>query len=222
MAPTLYLFMPSAYCRSVLLAAKALDVELDVKTVNLMEKEQLKPEFLAINPQHTVPTFVDGDLVLTESRAILTYLSSRYGKDDSLYPKDVITRAKIDGLLYFDCSTLTIKWRLVVHPVMRSTAAKPDEEAVKNLEEAVGWLDGKIAKHPDLYLAGTSQPTVADLAIVAWVSTYEAAGFDVSQHPHVAAWLARCKESIKGYKELNEPGAKKFGEIFKGLMKSRS
>lgn len=48
------------------------------------------------------------------SRAILTYLSSRYGKDDSLYPKDVVTRAKIDGLLFFDCSTLTVKWRLVV------------------------------------------------------------------------------------------------------------
>ncbi len=66
MAPTLYSFEPSPFCRSVLLAAKALDLELDVKTVNLMEKEQMKPEFLAINPQHTVPTLVDGSLVLAE------------------------------------------------------------------------------------------------------------------------------------------------------------
>lgn len=36
------------------------------------------------------------------SRVMLTYLSDKYGKDDSLYPKDLQKRARIDQLLYFD------------------------------------------------------------------------------------------------------------------------
>src|SRR5205823_7861896 len=34
--------------------------------------------YLALNPKGTIPTFVDGDLVLTESAAICLYLADRH------------------------------------------------------------------------------------------------------------------------------------------------
>lgn len=55
-----------------------------------------------MNPQHTVPTMEDGELVLNESRPIATYLVAKYGKCDKLYPADIVTRAVIDQRLYFD------------------------------------------------------------------------------------------------------------------------
>ena len=55
-----------------------------------------------MNPQHTIPTMKDGDFCMNESRPIATYLASKYGKDDKLYPKDVTTRAIVDQRLYFD------------------------------------------------------------------------------------------------------------------------
>ena len=62
----LYYAVCSAPCRAPILTAKALGVELNLKLLNLSKGEQMKPEFVAVNPQHSVPFLVDGDLKLGE------------------------------------------------------------------------------------------------------------------------------------------------------------
>ena len=49
---------------------------------------------------------VDGDLTLTESRAIAGYLANAYAKDDAIYPKEAKARARVDQLMYFDMGQL--------------------------------------------------------------------------------------------------------------------
>ncbi len=68
--------------------------------------DQFKPEFLELNPQHTIPVYKEGDLVLTESRAILTYLATVH-QDENLYPRDPKLRAMVDSKLYFDMGTFS-------------------------------------------------------------------------------------------------------------------
>lgn len=64
MTPVLYYLPPSPPCRSVLLLSRMIGVELDKKELNV--EDQLKPDFVELNPQHTVPTLDDHGLVLWE------------------------------------------------------------------------------------------------------------------------------------------------------------
>lgn len=64
--PTLYYLPPSPPCRSILLLAKMLGLDFELKIVNILEGEQLKPDFVAMNPQHCLPTMNDQGLVLWE------------------------------------------------------------------------------------------------------------------------------------------------------------
>ncbi|XP_058056682.1 glutathione S-transferase 1-like [Anopheles bellator] len=76
--------------RAVELTAKLLGLELDIQYMDLVKKEHMTPEYLKMNPLHTVPTINDNGVALFDSHAIIVYLVSKYAKDDGLYPKDLV------------------------------------------------------------------------------------------------------------------------------------
>jgi len=55
--------------------------------------EQHLPEYRALNPQGTVPTYSDHDINLSQSLAILEYLEERF-PEPSILPGDVLRRAR--------------------------------------------------------------------------------------------------------------------------------
>ena len=50
----------------------------DIKLVRLSEGDNLKPDYLAINPMGKVPALSHGDTVITEVAAICTYLADEF------------------------------------------------------------------------------------------------------------------------------------------------
>src|SRR5512134_1826199 len=48
--------------------------------------ETLTPEYTRLNPSQKIPTLQDGDFVLTESAAIVSYLGATYGASRNLSP----------------------------------------------------------------------------------------------------------------------------------------
>lgn len=100
--PTLYFMTGSLPANAVLLLIRHLGLDVEVKIVDFMNGEHKTPEFLKLNPAQEVPVLVDGDFVLTESRAILSYLVNSRQPGSDLYPADVKKRARVDQRLNYD------------------------------------------------------------------------------------------------------------------------
>uniref|UniRef100_A0A336MI75 glutathione transferase n=1 Tax=Culicoides sonorensis TaxID=179676 RepID=A0A336MI75_CULSO len=215
--PKLYYSPTSPPCRSVLLLAKIINVQFDLKTINIFDHEHLKPAFVALNPQHCIPTLCDKNLVLWESRAILTYLVSAYAKDDTLYPKDVRIRALIDQRLHFDLGTLSHRMVEYFYPTIK-LGAPLDETKRAKLEEALRWLDSFMKGRT---WQATDHFTLADLALCVTVSQIEAFGWNLNAYTKIKPWLKLCKEYLEphGYDEINEHGSEVLANYFMSRLK---
>lgn len=99
---TLYYTPGSPVARSVFLFMKYLELDFELKTLDFTKREQYSGEFLKLNPAHEVPTLIDGDFILTESRAILQYLANSRRPGSELYPAEPKARARVDQRLSYD------------------------------------------------------------------------------------------------------------------------
>jgi glutathione S-transferase len=101
-----------AFTRSVRVrwTLQELGVDFEAISVNLFVGEGLRPEFLKLNPAAKLPVLVDGDLVLTESAAIVLYLAEKYRR---FLPMDVRGRAEVNRWLLFTVTELEQPlWRI--------------------------------------------------------------------------------------------------------------
>ncbi|SRR5579885_2707689 len=113
----LYGFGPTRSIRA-LWGLRELDAEFEFVPVNLMAGEHRRPEFLRLNPAGKVPVLVDGDLVLTESAAIVLHLAEKY-PDKGLLPADLRTRAQAYRWVMFAVTELEQPlWRITRHTML--------------------------------------------------------------------------------------------------------
>ncbi|XP_072051507.1 uncharacterized protein [Amphiura filiformis] len=95
----IYYFPVSQPSRSVVMFLKLNNIEYNDKLVNLGKGEHKTPEYLAMNPNHTVPVMDDDGFIICQSATIAKYLASKYQTADHWYPSDLKKRAKVDELL---------------------------------------------------------------------------------------------------------------------------
>lgn len=200
----LYYLLPSPPSRAVMMTAKVLGIELELNLTNIMEGAHMTPEYLKMNPQHTIPTIDDNGFILWESRAIMAYLANAYGRDDSLYPKNPRLRAIVDQRLNFDVGTLFTRYSDLYFPMMHGEAY--NEEKAKKFDEALGWLNIFLDGHA--FVAGDNL-TIADISIVVTITNIDAFRYDFSGHENIVKWFERTKKALEpyGYKEIDAAGA---------------
>ena len=72
------------------------NINIDIASV---EGPELPEDLMDLNPYHTMPTLVDRDLVLYDSRVIIEYLDERF-PHPPLMPVDPVTRAQFRLALF--------------------------------------------------------------------------------------------------------------------------
>lgn len=152
---------------------------------------------------------VDEGFALWESRAIQIYLVEKYGKTDSLYPKCPKKRAVVVQRLFFDQGTLYQRLADYYYPQIFAKAPA-NADNLKKLEDAFGFFE--IFLEGQTYAAGDNL-TIADISLVATVSTVEVLGFDLSKYPNVAKWYANAKATTPGI-DINAAGIAAFKAKF--------
>jgi len=115
-------------------ALEEIGAEYDFVPVNLSKGEHKKPEFLKINPAGKVPALVDGDLILAETAAIVTYIGEKF-PTSGLVPADIADRAHYFQWNFFNMTELEAPlWVRAKH-----TSQFPEARRVPAVAESCLW-----------------------------------------------------------------------------------
>ncbi len=157
-------------------------VALDIRAPAEQENSGKHPDYLALNTQGKVPTLVNGDLVLTESAAILYYIA-RCAPESGLLPNaSMNVYAKLDELVIFIMAELEQPlWSNGKHRF-----ALPEEYRIPQMLETANFEFAKAVRTLDHLLgdnefAVANQFTVVDILLAHtfnWAIRFE---FDVPQ-----------------------------------------
>ncbi len=90
-------------CRKVVAGLDLIGAEYELVHVDYFTSQQRSPEYIALNPNASLPTLVDGEFVLWESNAILQYVADKLGAT-TCYPTDLRTRADINRWLLWEAA----------------------------------------------------------------------------------------------------------------------
>jgi GST-like protein len=161
----------------------------EVHPVNLRQGEQMKPEYLAINPNKKIPAIIDTDgpggkpFTLFESGAILMYLAEKTGK---LWPQDLRKRYEVIQWLMFQMGGVgPIFGQANFFFRLQEKVPYAIERFRKEALRLYNVLDKELGQRE--YLAG--EYSIADIATYPCVWRHEVHQVKLEEFPNVKRWF---------------------------------
>lgn len=185
----------------------------DYVAVDLRAEAHFGDAFKALNPQGFVPTLIDGDLVLTQSPAIIEWLDERY-PEPPLLPTNLNDRARVRALAaMIGCDIHPLNNRRVLEYLRHTLGC--DEAAV--LTWCGTWITAGFEALETMLAADQSRgdfcfghrPTLADAYLVAQVESARRFKVDLSRYPCIVAVDQACSAlpAFESAAPKNQPDA---------------
>jgi stringent starvation protein A len=148
---------PWSHRTRIVLAEKSIHVEtIDVHEGNLPE------DLLDLNPYQSVPTLVDRDLVLYDSRVIIEYLDERF-PHPPLMPVDPVARAQFRVALY----RIERDWYSLAHQITDPADRRLAQQARKILRDSI-LASAEVFKAKPYFLSDEFSLVDATIAPILW------------------------------------------------------
>ena len=198
----LYGFGPTRSLRAMW-GLKELDADFEFVPVNLAVGEHRRPEFLRLNPAGKVPVLVDGDLVLTESAAIVMYLADKY-RDKRLLPADLKERAQAYRWTLFAVTELEQPlWRMTRHTFLYPEAKRLPQDITLAREEFTAMatiLDRHMEGRQFIVGDGVTIADCVTAYLIDWANEQRL----IDDFPQLRAYLARMYARPKAPQRIAE------------------
>ncbi len=182
--------------RRAAVVARHLGIQHETVVTNFATGDLRKPEFLALNPNGRIPVLVDGDFVLTESRAIGQYLATK--KPGVLLPSDEKGRADVTRWQFWDAEHFSaplseIAFEKLLKPMfgLGEPSQTAINEALERYARSAKVLDAHLAKNE--WVAGKTL-TIADFSIAASLMYAAQCEVPLTPYRNLEAWLGRMRE----------------------------
>ncbi|MFT7652268.1 MAG: glutathione S-transferase [Limisphaerales bacterium] len=190
-----------------------LGLEYEAKLIGSRTGETQTNAFRALNAKEKIPVLVDGNFVLSESAAIVTYLGDTYGPDTGLVPKPYTTERALYNQwssfvqMELDAHTLYIIRKHRDLADLYGEAPAAIETAIEGFNKQVAVAESAI-KDTD-FLVG-SHFSAADLMLTSVLTWAVAYGISISPRLTKYSELHTSRTAFKAAAKLNfsiSPGA---------------
>jgi glutathione S-transferase len=178
----------SGHGHRVKLFLTLLDLPFTTIELNMAAGDNRKPAHLALNPFGEVPVIEDGDVVLSDSSAILVYLARKYG-DPSWLPEDPLGAAAVQRWLSLAAGKIAYG-PCAARLVTLFGAPRHLETAQQIAVDLFKVLDAELSDKP---FAIGQTPTIADIAAHSYIAHAPEGGISLEPYPHIRAWLKRVE-----------------------------
>lgn len=205
----LYDYILSPSCYKVRLLAALVGVKLAVRAVDFHPgAEHLGPELLALNPAGSIPILVDGELVLSESSAMLVYLAASSAPE--WLADGAVEAARVEQWLSFSHRLTGSLGAARLHEMLLRPGdiAALRTKGIAALRELEAGLFEQ-AQRGVRFLAA-DRPTVADIACFPYVALAPDGGVSLDPYPSIRRW-SRALRSLDGFIEM--PGIHRLHEL---------
>ncbi len=191
--------LTSINVRKVVWALDVLGLDYEQEDWGLPLKDPKVPEFLALNPNGTVPVLVDGDFSMWESNAILVYLADR-DASGGLLPLDLKGRAQALQWLSWQVSDLNSVWMYAVYALLRKVPGYDDagqiENSIQRWSARMGVLEAELARGGPFI--GGADFTIADIALGLSCHRWFQTPFEKASLPAVRDYYDRLRAEGPG------------------------